>query len=356
MSFGAGCAVSVFSRAPGSLLSACEQAWREGGSQVARAGFAGLDPMLRLCHLAADEPLADVAPILSWVRSAIRPEPAPAPSPSPPPSAALTPPGCVELPLHFGAEGHLFGMVCRPRDDTASDLAVVIGNTGGDPHHGLARFSVELARRLARLGIGSLRIDFAGLGDSLNPASAGAGETTQTFAVNRSADLSAAVDALQRLGYRRFAFNGLCSGAYHAYQGALADGRVSALLLVNLPWFKLGLDRPGPESAARRGAAELSRRGASTLLMYSAADPGLAVLDRHFGPGGAALLGLPGVSVQIVPGLDHDLTASAMRQEAADRMIAFLRQAMPTARPPAVRRLESLAYHAPAGVALDEAL
>jgi alpha-beta hydrolase superfamily lysophospholipase len=356
MSFGAGCAVSVFSRAPGSLLAACETAWQDGGSPVTRSDFTGLEPMLRLCHLAADEPLADVAPILSWLRSVIRPQPAPAP-PAVPSSTALTLPGCTETPIRFGGEGHLFGVLCRPSGGAASDLGVIIGNTGGDPHYGLARFSVELARRLACLGIASLRIDFAGLGDSLNPASAGTGETTHTFAVDRTADLAAAADAMQRFGYRRFALNGLCSGAYHAYQGALADDRVVALLLVNLPWFKLGLDKPGPASAARRGTSCLSRRGASTLLMYSVDDPGLTVLERHFGPGGAALHDVPGVSVQIVPGLDHDLTGTAMRREAGDRMIAFLQRTMLAARPPATRRPEeNSAENAFSDVVLDVAL
>lgn len=79
---------------------------------------------------------------------------------------------------------------------------------GCDPHYGLAR-----------VGIASLRIDFAGLGDRRNPASASAGGVTHTFAVSREGDLAGAVDAMQRLSYRRSVVNGLSSSAYHAFQG-----------------------------------------------------------------------------------------------------------------------------------------
>ena len=327
VTFRPGCPVGVFSRSRTPVLSACEQFWAANGTPVHSADFAGLDPLLRPSHLSADEPHADFTPVLSWLRTAA---PSHRNSLSPslllPDIAALRPAGCIETPLRFGADAHLFGMLCRPENAADADLAVIIGNTGGDPHHGFARFSVEFARKLARAGISSLRMDFAGLGDSSNPDGSGGETVTRIFETDRSPDLGAAMDMLEELGYRHFALNGLCSGAFHAFTGALADPRVGILLAINLPWFRLRLDKPGPASFARRSIAELSRRKVAGFFLFSAGDPGVKILEQHFGPGGAALRDFPGAAVSIVPGLDHDLTGDGMRQDAAERMIAFLRQ------------------------------
>jgi hypothetical protein len=242
-----------------------------------------------------------------------------------PRAITLRPNSCIESPLHFGENDHLFGVLCRPTEDIPCDSAVIIGNTGGDPHHGFARFAVEFARRLATRGIASLRIDFAGLGDSIGSPD-GSEDLTQVFGVDRTPAFGAAIDTMKQLGFRHFALNGLCSGAYHAFVGALADDRVSVLLAINLPWFTVYYDKPGPESFARQAVAELSHRLVRTLLLFSAADPGIKVLEQHFGAEGVNLRDAPSVVASIVEGLDHDLTRSTMRQIAADRMIDFLRE------------------------------
>jgi pimeloyl-ACP methyl ester carboxylesterase len=231
----------------------------------------------------------------------------------------------VEIPVRFGAEDHLFGMVCRPAGNAPCDLAVVIGNTGGHSHHGFARFGVEFARRLASDGIASIRIDFAGLGDSTNPAG-DAEDVTHAFDIDRTPDFRAAVDLLEQMGYRRFAVNGLCSGAYHAFHAALADQRISALLSINLPLFTLRFDRPGPSSFARSSMAALSHRRVRSLLLFAGGDTGLNMLERHFGPEGNELADSPDTNISIVAAIDHNLTGSAMRQFAADSLIDFLRQ------------------------------
>ena len=328
LEFGANCAVSVFSRAHTAILSACQQAWRAGGSSVTCASFAGLDALLRPSHLSADEPHADFSPLLSWLQAGIpQARSCRDHALTPPAPAALHPGGCIETPHRFGTDARLFGMLCRPGGQPSPDrLAVIICNTGGDPHHGFARFSVEFARTLARHGIASLRIDFAGLGDSANPDGAGGEHVTDIFAADRGVEIGAAVDLLQGLGYQRFALKGLCSGAYHAWRGGLADPRVGVLLLINLPFFNLRIDRPGPASFAQAGFASLRRRRARSLLLYCPGDAGLKPLEQHFGPQGQALADRSAATVSIVPGLDHDLTTSAMRRDAADRMIGFLHQ------------------------------
>ncbi len=236
--------------------------------------------------------------------------------------------GCVETPLRFGIHGHLFGMFCRPTEPAPGDLAVVIGNTGGHPHHGFAKFGVEFARRLAGHGIASLRIDFAGLGDSINPANNNS-DATHTFEVDRVPDFRAAIDALELMGYRQFAVNGLCSGAYHAFRAALEDERIGTLLPINLPWFTLRFEKPAPSSFARSAMAALSDRQVRSLLLFADGDAGLKMVERHFGSNGSELRSLPNTIISILEGIDHNLTGSAMRRVVADTMIEFLRQAAP---------------------------
>jgi pimeloyl-ACP methyl ester carboxylesterase len=322
-------AISVFSRAPSALLSTCVEAWQNLGASVTCSGFDGLDALLRPTHF-ADEPLADFTQILSWLTTAV-----PAQrtilhfSPNSPDTTPLRPVGCVETPLRFGDNGARFGMLCEPQDAKTS-FAVVIGNTGGDPHHGFARFSVELARSLALEGIASLRFDFPGLGDSSNASDNGAEDVTHAFEVDRSADFAAAITKLQQLGFQRFAVKGLCSGAYHAFHAAVTDERVDTLLLINLPWFSLRLDRPRPASFTRRAMTTLSERQVKSLMLYSEGDAGLKPLEAHFGPDAAGLAEFPGAVTSTVAGIDHDLTGSAMRQVVARHLIDFLQNRHPS--------------------------
>jgi hypothetical protein len=74
---------------------------------------------------------------------------------------------------------------------------------------------------------------------------------------------------------------------------------------------------------------QLARRQVGTLLLFAAGDAGLKPLEQHFGSEAVDLREFPGAVVSIAPGLDHDLTGSAMRREAADRMIDFLQQIAP---------------------------
>ena len=310
--------VAIFSRdQPTSLLN-CVKNWTDQGVAVTSNGFEGLESLSRPAHL-ADEPVPPFLPVLSWLQAKLPVRAADACQVIPYP-VEMRLGEAVETPIRFGPEGQLFGMLCRPVGNAVSDVAVVIGNTGGDSHHGYARFSVEFARRLAARGIASFRMDFAGLGDSM-----WAGESnTHVFDVDRVADFSASFDKLAAFGYRRFAVHGVCSGAYHAFQAGLADSRVAALLLINLPWFTLRHEKAGPDSFARRSMAALSRRGVARFLLFALGDSGIRPLEQHFGPNGIDLCGSGDVEVSITPDLDHDLTGAAMRRDAADRMIIFL--------------------------------
>ena len=148
--------------------------------------------------------------------------------------------------------------------------------------------------------------------------------------------MRAALDRLAQLGYRRFAAFGLCSGAYHALQAGLVEARFATLLLVNLPWFTLRHDPPGPGSAARRALATLAQSATRTLFLFAAGDAGLRQFERHFGPCRAANGEADGDmpwAVTVGAGWDHDLTQAGMRQEAAGHLLRFLRRTAPGALP-----------------------
>lgn len=375
--------VAVFPRGPSRLADECMAAWRAAGVAVTRGCFDKLEPMLR--HNIIDEnSLADFSDVLAWLGrnfpyggtgKAVVPKAGP---------VVLRPPGCVEVPLRFGKGARLFGMLCRP-ERNESDLAVVITNSGRDPHYGSCRQSVSLARQLAQVGIASLRLDFAGLGDSLGPAGK-ENVLSHMFEADRYPDIKAALDELERLGFRRFALQGLCAGAYHSLRSALADPRISALLLVNIPLFsltgevldylqwrgsslahyagrlltvsgwrsllggkvnvssilrgqfaqvqvrvsarmhglagKFGLVER--QTVAHRAMATLSARGVRTLFLFSPGQSEIDAFAQEFGRRGEKLAAYPGAEMEIVPNMDHDMGGAAGRRLAQARMVEFM--------------------------------
>ena len=376
--------VAIFARTESKAIIECTRTWVCSGAEVSCHGWEGLEPLLR--HNLIDEnTLADFTAVMRWMRGAVpvgmlQAEPTVIVQP-----ATLRPPGGIETPLRFGDDGRLFGMLCRP-ERSATETVVIIGNSGRDPHYGAARQAVALARRLAAAGVASLRMDFAGLGDSLGPAGK-ENALSLMFEVDRSPDIRAAVDALQGLGFRRFALQGLCAGAYHAFHGALAEPRITTLLLVNIPLFSLPsrdvlgylqrrglsmghylrkLSRRGTwatllngkadigaalraqsiraltrlrskaldlarwlhlapvQSFAERAMATLAKRRVRILFLFSAGEAEIEAFAQEFGRAGAGLRGFSDVQVRIIPGMDHDLGKVAGRYAAETFMIDFV--------------------------------
>ncbi len=314
-------AVALFGTA-GAVAEGCLDAWRQAGIAASRHEADGLEVMLRPAHM-ADE-LAGTDRFLDVLRGICPPWPEGPAEAAPAGQDALTAAGFGERAIRFGDDGALAGILCEP--EAGAEQVLLMGNTGGDPHHGFARFSVELARRLAvEDGIATFRFDFAGLGDSVGWMLGGVEQPTHVFTVPRRRDFRAALDLLAGFGYRRFALFGLCSGAFHALEAAAADERVEALVAVNLPLFSVGIDKPGPHSQARRVMAALERRGARVLLLYGRGDAGLSRLESHFD----ATASLGTASVAVVDGIDHDLTDAPMRRTVGARVSRFLGAGVP---------------------------
>ena len=214
-------------------LSECAASWTEQGAETEIRDFRGLDALMRPAFMSHEEE-AQTSRISEWLGAQLPPCPGSLPVPVPAWDTGLELKDCVETPLRFGVSKHLFGMLCRPANEATADFVTVIANASGDPHYGFARAGTDLARRLASAGLPTLRLDFDALGDS----GAAGGPPSHVFETDRRPDITAAVDALVELGFRRFALQGLCSGAYHALHGALAEPRIDRLLLINLPLFQ----------------------------------------------------------------------------------------------------------------------
>ena len=295
----------------------------------------------------------------------------------------------TERPVQFGPSQRLFGMLCCPHQDAVPGFVVVIGNAGAVSHHGYAGFAILLARQLAKAGYASLRMDYAGIGESVSEL------PTHIYETDRITDTAEAIDALQRLGFERFGAAGLCSGAYHSLQAGLADRRIETLIMLNPSTFfwpkgqdfaqfiqnntrstkfyvetmmgrkgwqrllrgELNVPRAirtaqthlsrrakamgvraagltgwqGRAAAPRQAMARLSARGVRTLVILGTIDAGLDVLQAHFGRGGRWLAALPGVTLRLMGTVDHSLTRVAMHESVTAAVIRFLRAAHPPA-------------------------
>jgi hypothetical protein len=132
----------------------------------------------------------------------------------------------VERILSLGPLG-LFGIVTEPGSE--KDAARPIGptavflNAGTVGHAGPARQWVALSRRWAEHGLRSLRCDLSGLGDS--PARPGQ-TVDEWFPPEALEDVLQVAAAASPADPSDVVLVGLCSGGYHAIEGALTLGVV----------------------------------------------------------------------------------------------------------------------------------
>lgn len=127
----------------------------------------------------------------------------------------------------FGPERQLAGILTEP-EARARESAVVLVSAGITPKFGPFRLYTELARRLARDGLRTLRFDLDGIGDSGQPYP-GAPLQERTHL-----ELSAALDYLgERFELRHVTLAGLCSGAEDSLRHAAKDPRVSGVVMID---------------------------------------------------------------------------------------------------------------------------
>lgn len=311
----------------------------------------------------------------------------------PAPTQAMAGSHFAELPLRFGPDNRLFGVLCRPTGLETSAIAV-LANSGRDYHIGWGRASVEQARALARRGIASLRFDAAGIGDSPAPQDV-AHEVI--YSAEQIANVRHAIDYVETLGAGPVMLVGRCSGAYAAFNAAAQDPRVRSAVIVNIERFvwdpresvaealryahrsigdfgstllsKRGLNRllsgelrvkaaatyvshrlirqiglrlgrlfPGLtaegklHSEVHRRFQELESRGVRVALVFSTGDLGLKEFKTYMGEAGERLRRYKRASVTMIPDADHNFTHSGARARLTEALCDLLADPAP-ARP-----------------------
>jgi alpha-beta hydrolase superfamily lysophospholipase len=124
-----------------------------------------------------------------------------------------------EIAWRFSGEPNLFGIVSEPVAEVdPAQPTIVMLNAGSSYRVGPGRLNLYLARQLSARGYRCLRLDLAGLGDSVI---ADASKENDCYPSTAFRDIQLAMDALvERFGMRRCVLMGLCSGAYDAFQSA----------------------------------------------------------------------------------------------------------------------------------------
>jgi len=295
----------------------------------------------------------------------------------------LAGPGYREEPVVIGGGSEICGVLCRPTMRAAPATPVIFLNAGAVPHVGWARGTVEAARALAAEGVASLRIDLPGIGQSEAPRE----DRLFLYDSRVSGDVMRAIDWMEQVGFAQVGVVGTCSGAFQAFHAARTDRRVRRLTMINplcFAWnssYALELavwktyenskvamgqgkgaeqeaGRPAALAALRAGLSKLARRsvrrvlelaktalalparlvgrtpverwmrglstrGVRVLLVTSEGDLSLEEIARHFGPDGARLAAIRGVSRLSLAAADHTLTPYHARRALIARLIDF---------------------------------
>lgn len=134
----------------------------------------------------------------------------------------------TERTVTLGATGSLIGIYCAPGGNPRSKLTAVFLNSGLLHRVGPNRLYVRIARELARVGIGSLRFDLSGIGDSAtSPLEA------DSILGQVQRDVVSAIDFAVANGANAVVLLGICSGADNAFHTATLDERVAGVVLID---------------------------------------------------------------------------------------------------------------------------
>jgi alpha-beta hydrolase superfamily lysophospholipase len=346
------------------------------GADVLSIDYVGYDTILQDQTLAEPQ-LGTLARIVSWIDDLAHLPMAVAnfPAKALEPARSIAGPHYQELPVRFGPDERLFGVLCQPIGRRPSAIAI-LANSGRDYHIGWGRAAVAQARALAERGIASFRFDAGGIGDS--PASANA-PAEMLYSEEHIADLRHAIDYAEKLDAGPIALVGRCSGAYAAFQVAVQDVRVRNVVVINIMRFvwdpretvaeallsahrtiagsvatlftKQNLRRllsgnlrfkaaavfaakrlhrlislkpsliPGSEpgqtlySEGHRRFQILEDRGVRLAMLFSEGDHALDEFRTYMGRKGARLRRYPNASVSIIPDADHNFTHLGARAQ-----------------------------------------
>ena len=153
-----------------------------------------------------------------------------------------------ETIIQLHEKRNIFAIITTPPKNDLGKI-VIIANTGAAHHVGPNRFHVSMARKLACIGISTLRIDLSNLGDSSNDYEQ---DSHHPYPANAAEDIHQCIDYVtSSLGYQEVILCGLCSGAHNIFHAALEFKKdaISKLVIINPLTFywKPGQSIFGPE-------------------------------------------------------------------------------------------------------------
>ena len=168
----------------------------------------------------------------------------------------------TERAVRMGIDERLFGILSEPVAERGGHdgYAVLLLNSGGIPRVGPGRLYTDLARLWASLGIRVLRLDLGGIGDS---GVAPGFREHSPYSSGVVAEVATAAEWLTvEQGSRGAVAMGMCSGAYQAFQAALAGVPLAGCVLINpivFHWDEYARGDGGTASTARLLRFSLSR-------------------------------------------------------------------------------------------------
>jgi dienelactone hydrolase len=187
----------------------------------------------------------------------------------------------VERAASFGPHG-LFGIMtesrdAEPRSPSAGPIAVFL-NAGVIDHAGPSRLWVDLSRRWAAHGMRCVRCDLSGLGDSPARPNNPTDVTHPPEAIDDILELAAAISPDDPSDV---VLVGLCSGGYHAIEGALALTARGVVAMNPILTHKPAEVHADKETDSRRQAAPVRKRWVRALPAH---DQLGALVERMPGP------------------------------------------------------------------------
>jgi pimeloyl-ACP methyl ester carboxylesterase len=174
--------------------------------------------------------------------------------------------GVVETAVQFGPSGRTFAIVTSPSEVPRSGRGILLLNAGAQHRIGPNRLWVAFARRWARLGAVTMRIDLSGLGDT--PPRPGMAERAVYGSFGALDIAEAATHLREQWGAATVDVVGLCSGGFHAIKAAVAEAPIDRVVSINQEVFFWDPNTPEKVSSFR-AAAETKRYGDAALSLAS---------------------------------------------------------------------------------------
>ncbi|MCD7962096.1 MAG: alpha/beta fold hydrolase [Rikenellaceae bacterium] len=129
----------------------------------------------------------------------------------------------------FGDNGGLTGIITRPANETlCKDFCIILLNPGIIHKIGVNGLNVKIARKAGCSGYTCFRFDFSGLGDSVSSRFVNDPDKQKLMEVRLAMDI-----VQKKTGISKFILKGICFGSEIAFKYALADNRVTGLILID---------------------------------------------------------------------------------------------------------------------------